>query len=308
MIEKATIVNTRTGKQMTFATDEKASFVILWGGFNVGKVDADHQTFKYPGQVGTFISSTSLDNRDFSMTGYVTAETLDKIKELKKQLSAHINPMDVLEIRIDGYSLYGKAESNVEYGRVYLENNDIFCKFLFNILCNSPLYQKTGGDKIELSIVKPAFHFPLGIRPQVKNGGVIFGKRKKELFSQAENDGAVDVGIEITIKSLGVVNNPQIIFVEQNRFIRINKIMSENEEIKISTIDGERMIIGRPNELSEWESYLDYWDENSSWLALPVGTTTIGFKTSIDGIEDLTYSNSEIIINYKPCLYNLDGE
>lgn len=308
MIERATVINRRTTKKITFATDHMSNYIVLWGGFNAGSVDADHTNFKYPGQIGSFVSDTSLDNRDFTITGYVVGEDIGRIKELKKNLSAHINPMDDMEIQIEGYSLFGKPQGNVEYGRVYLENNDIFCKFLISFMCYSPLYQKTGGSKVELSMVKPSFHFPFGMRPAVKNGGVIFGKRKKELFSQADNNGAVPVGIEINIKSLGVVNNPQVIFVEQNKFIRINKVMGENEEIKISTIDGERTIIGRANELSEWESYLDYWDENSTWLSLPVGMTTIGFKTSVDGIEDLTYTNSEIIISYKPSIFNLDGE
>lgn len=307
MIEEIKVVNKRTEKSITMGTDSRYDYIVPQGGFDFGEVEADHTTFTYPGQVGSFISNTKLGNRSFSMFGYVVGTESD-IKRKKRLLSDFMNPFDEIEIQAEGYSLYGKPESNVHFGKEYADNNSVLCKFLIDILCNKPLFEESKSNEVALAILTAAFHFPLTIVPSVKNGGVIFGKRRKELFSEVVNDGAVEVGIEVYLHATGIVNNPQITFVEQNTFFRINKVMQEGEEIKLSTIDGERFIRGRLSEADPYESYLDYWDENSTWLKFPIGKTTVGFKTKLNGVEDDTYKNLEVLITYKKKKYNLDGE
>ena len=142
-----------------------------------------------------------------------------------------------------------------------------------------------------------------------KGKGTIFGKRRRALLQQITNNGAIPIGVTISIKALGIVNNPEIKIVETQEIVKINKELREGEEIVISTIDGERYVMGKEDEGSQLVSYLKYLDLDSSWIKLPVGTVTVGFTTySNEGSQDDTYSNMNISISYNECIFNLEEE
>lgn len=308
MLSEITVKNRDKDMSIVIGTGPQYDYILQQGDLDVGHVEATHNTFNYPGQIGAFISSTSLGTRDFSVEGYIVGKSIADIERKKHNLSIFVNPLDEVEITADGYSLYGKPVSNVRFATAYKENNDVLCKFLFTVLCNRPMYQKAAADDVQLNVMTASFHFILRMVPTMKNGGVIFGRRKKELLAAIDNDGAVPIGIVIRIIASGDVNNPQVNFIDQNAFIRINKKMHGGEEIMISTIDGERYVRGRMSETADWESYLDYWDENSSWITLPRGKSSVGFRTSDGGVDDNSYENLQILIEYRPCLFNVDGE
>lgn len=308
MLREITVVNRDKDMSIVIGTGPEYDYILQQGDLDVGHVNATHNTFNYPGQIGEFISSTSLGSRDFSVEGYIVGDSIREIERKKHNLSIFVNPLDELEIIAEGYSLFGRPASNVRFATAYKENNTVLCKFLFDVLCNKPMFQKSASDDVELNVMTASFHFILRMVPGKKNGGVIFGRRKKELLAEIANDGAVPIGITIHIIASGTVNNPQVNFIDQNAFIRINKTLTGGEEIMISTVDGERSVKGRKSEALPWESYLDYWDENSAWITLPRGTSHVGFRTSSAGADDTSYENLQIVIGYKPCLFNVDGE
>lgn len=308
MISVFTMTNKNTSESIVFGDSSRYEYIVPEGGISWDDVDATHNTYTFPGQIGSTISHTTAGNRSFSCYGWIVGKTKAIIEQKKRKLSIFVNMFNEIEIKSGKYSISGKPSSNVTYGGERKTNNDIMCRFAISILCNSPLFEQISPTQVDLSVLVPAFRFPLVMKPGVKNGGAIFGKRRKELFSEIANDGVSNVGVTVTFTALGVVNYPEVIFVEQNRFFRIKKTMAKGESIIISTVKGSRMIQGRLDETYEWESYLDYWDENSTWLTLPTGLTTVAFKTRLDGVEDETYKDLDAQLVFSQTLFNLDGE
>lgn len=309
MIESFKFINLNTGKEIIMDGD-KADYLIDTdnGSIDWGEIQAKHSTFNFPTQIGSYISSSSLEDREVSFFGYVLGTTIQDLRRKKKVLSAFFNPLHDIEIQAEGYSLFGKAQANVVYGNEYPENNTSFCKFMISLLCNRPLWQTSSPLNINIAILQPGWRFPW-IMVKEKGKGTIFGKRRRALLQQLTNNGAIPVGAVITIHALGVVNNPELKLIETQEFVHINKTLSGGEDIVISTVDGERYIRGRKDENSPWESYLEYLDLDSSWLQLPVGTVTIGFSTfESEGVQDDTYKNMNINLAFHEKIFNLEDE
>lgn len=309
MIESLKFINLNTGKEIIMDGD-RADYLIDTdnGSIDWGEVQAKHNTFNFPTQIGSYISSSSLEDREISFFGYVLDTTTQDLRRKKKVLSAFFNPLHDIEIQAEGYSLFGKAQASVVYGNEYPENNTAFCKFMVSLLCNRPLWQTSRPLSVNIAILQPNWKFPWVMVNQ-KGKGTIFGKRKRALLQQLTNSGAIPVGAVITIHALGIVNNPELKLVETQEFIHINKTLSEGEDIVISTVDGERYIRGRKDENSPWESYLEYLDLDSSWVQLPVGTVTIGFSTfESEEVQDDTYKNMNINLAFHEKVFNLEDE
>lgn len=309
MIESLKFINLNTGKEIIMDGD-KADYLIDTdnGSIDWGEIQAKHSTFNFPTQIGSYISSSSLEDRDVSFFGYVLGGNMQDLRRKKKVLSAFFNPLHEIEIQAAGYSLFGKAQANIVYGKEYPENNTAFCKFTVSLLCNRPLWQTSKPLSVNIAVLQPGWKFPW-VMVNEKGKGTIFGKRRRALLQQLTNSGAIPVGVVITIHALGIVNNPELKLVETQEFIHINKTLSEGEDIVISTVDGERYIRGRKDENSPWESYLEYLDLDSSWLQLPVGTATIGFSTfESEGVQDDTYKNMNINLAFHEKIFNLEDE
>lgn len=309
MIESLKFINLNTGKEIIMDGD-RADYLIDTdnGSIDWGEIQAKHSTFNFPTQIGSYISSSSLEDREVSFFGYVLGGNIQDLRRKKRLLSAFFNPLHDIEIQAAGYSLFGKAQANIVYGKEYPENNTAFCKFTISLLCNQPLWQTSKPLSMNIAVLQPGWKFPW-IMVNEKGKGTIFGKRRRALLQQLTNSGATSVGAVITIHALGIVNNPELKLVETQEFIHINKTLSEGEDIVISTVDGERYIRGRKDENSPWESYLEYLDLDSSWVQLPVGTVTIGFSTfESEGVQDDTYKNMNINLAFHEKVFNLEDE
>lgn len=309
MIESVRFINSDTGESIVMNGDT-ADYLIDTdnGSIDWGEIEATHNTFNFPTQVGSYISSSMLEDREVSFFGYIIGPLYDDIKRKKKVLSSFFNPLQEIEIQAGGYSLFGKAQSNVKYGKEYSTNNKILCKFTISLLCNKPLWKTSKSSTTNIAILVPSWKFKWFMANE-KGKGTIFGKRRRALLQQITNNGAIPIGVTISIKALGIVNNPEIKIVETQEIIKINKELREGEEIIISTIDGERYVMGKEDEGSQLVSYLKYLDLDSSWIKLPVGTVTVGFTTySNEGSQDDTYNNMNISISYNECIFNLEEE
>lgn len=309
MIESLKFINLNTGKEIIMDGD-RADYLIDTdnGSIDWGEIQAKHSTFNFPTQIGSYISSSSLEDREVSFFGYVLGGNIQDLRRKKRLLSAFFNPLHDIEIQAAGYSLFGKAQANIVYGKEYPENNTAFCKFTISLLCNQPLWQTSKPLSMNIAVLQPGWKFPW-IMVNEKGKGTIFGKRRRALLQQLTNSGATSVGAVITIHALGIVNNPELKLVETQEFIHINKTLSEGEDIVISTVDGERYICGRKDENSPWESYLEYLDLDSSWVQLPVGTVTIGFSTfESEEVQDDTYKNMNINLAFHEKVFNLEDE
>lgn len=303
MIESLTLKNLNSSQSIDMSMYE-LDFCLYEGGIDWGTVNTDHNTFQYPGQVGVHISSTVVGTRDVSLNGYILAGNAGKLESKKAKLSMLINPFDDVSIIAGKYSIIGKPSTNVKFSNTYKDNNDVLCKFLIRLYCSDPLFYTT--DSIISNIIedtKPNFRFPLTIP---SSSGVVFGIKKRILYSDVYNDGVVDTGGIFEITAQGTVNNPTIYNIHTNESMTIKKVLTYGERIYINTNKGSRSVIGEIDGVQS--DYLRYFDFDNDWLQIHIGNNALSFKTDLDGEADLTYRNMLITLNYSTKLFNLEDE
>ena len=115
-----------------------------------------------------------------------------------------------------------------------------------------------------------------------------------------KNSGDVKVGALINLKAKGEVINPVITNVFTGEEIKINKTMSEDEEIIVNTQDDNTRGLYEIQDFEE-VSILEYWDYDNTWLMFPVGTSLIGYSADndISGLLDITVSLNQQMYSLK---------
>ena len=303
MIESVKLVNLVTNKELQLGMDNE-EYLIEEGGIDWGTIETNHSTFQYPTQIGVYKTSTQLGTREPSITGWIVGKTISEIEDKKLVLSKTVNPLQDIRIVADGYYLEGVPATTVKFSSSYKENNEVMCKYLIQVFCPFPMWNRVSEIGVSIADTQGMFGFPLIFKPE----GNIFGLRKNSLFTDVYNYGAIEVGMQLTLVARGVVNNPMVMNIKTKEYIKINKTLQEGETVVINTSKGERSVMGvSPNGVKS--SYFSYFDYDNSWLQLPVGTSTFTYKTyDSDGNEDDTYKRLDVNVSYRPVLYSIGSE
>lgn len=315
MVTEFIVENETTREKTAFGQSPSFDFLYKSDGLSWGSPPATHNTYSYPGQVGESISSTKINGRDISITGYVyywltqdekamfnresrLGYAYSKIEEKKEFLNRLINPNDFIKLTIGNYYIEGKPSNPVTYGDNEDENNTYFCKFMINIYCSNPMFKKTMVSKTTLSGRIPRFHFPLVFRP---DHGMLMSIRQNYLMLSVENEGNVSIGGKIILTAENPVKNPVIENVGTGETIRISKTLAKGEVVTINTTDGkDKGITGEYRGVVR--NYFEYWDFNNTWFKFQPGTSLIGYSAE-DGTETSLY----VAIELNPEKFNLEN-
>ena len=293
MIDSVLLVN-RVTKQAQLIDQDESQFVLTE--IDLGQVTAQHHTSSYYNQMGATIENTTIQTRSVSITGYVIGDTREELTQNKQALNRLVNPLQDLSIIVyNAYLLVCRPDYSVHYGKTISENNDYMCKFLIQGTCGNPLFTEIEQETISLSSTTGQPLFPL-IIPQ--NEGIIFGKRVLEQIANLENTGDYPVGIVVTLKALGSVENPSITLVETQESIRLNKTLVQGEELVISTITGDKHVRGVLNGIES--NYIQYLAYPFSWIQLQVGSNSIQYDA------DSGASNIQATISFSPAYMEVE--
>lgn len=314
MVSSFILQNLTTYESLTFGQTIDSNCIYKDGDIDWGNAQADHSTYSFPTQNGSYISSTKIKERDVYISGYCyyvpTADDLrlynraeimqmveENMKAKKDILNRVINPKDYISIKIGNYYIFGKPAGSVKYGITTEENNEYFCKFGFTLFCNNPMFIRYDNVKTFIGKNVPMFHFPLTF-PPLK--GIMFGTREEYLILAVENEGNTDIGANIILEAKGEVENPKIENLSNGQSMVIQKTMEAGEKIIITTVDGgERGIKGFLN--SEEFNYFRYWDFENDWIIFPRGTSLIAYSTDNDS-ENLL----EVSVEIRPEMFALE--
>lgn len=307
MVSEFSIENQTTLEKVTFGQTIDKSYLYKNDGLDWGTAGAEHSTFSYPGQVGSYFSMTAIKERTITIVGYVyylpskedivNLSRMDienkierVIKNKKKTLNGLVNPNDFIKIKVGDYYIVGKPTQSIKYGNVYEENNEFFCQFLISVLCNNPMFKKETITRNVISGSNPKFHFPL-VFPNV---GIVMSERTEWRMLAIDNEGDTEVGAKIILEANGDVLNPTIESLSVGQSFTINKQMLKGEKIIVNTNEGdEKGIVGYYGGVES--NYFQYWDVDNDWVKLPKGYSLFGFTTA-DGSE----SNLDVSIEFNP--------
>ena len=299
MIGEFLLKNLTLGLEVKFGQELDCDFLFQDDGVDWGNIQAQHNIYNYPGQVGDTISSTIIKNRDISIEAYayyiptddekalygreeLEQYAYEKIKEKKKKLNDIINPDHYVRLTIGNYYIQGKPSATPQYAVGFENNNIYFCKFLINIFCDNPMFKKITDAITVLSGDVGVFHFPLIFEGDV---GYVMGTRTGYLILLVENEGNATIGGKIYLRAKGVIQNPMVENVITGEKIKINKTLQNGETVIINTIDGDDKGVWGIYQGIE-QNYLAYWDFDNDWLKFSAGSTIIGYSTENQS-EDL---------------------
>ena len=283
MIENIRLQNVETRANLTLDMVSTQDFILNL--VDWGTVESTHHSYKYVNQIGVYVTGTSLETREVTITGWIIAQTERQMTQRKSVLNRFFNPQQAIDLFYKSYELRFLPVRSVRYSTTIAENNEVICKFSVEGFCPDPLFKEGEENRIAAANTVGMFHFPL-IISQTPNppGGVIFGLRKPSLIVAINNKGSVPVGMKIVFKATGSLTNPSLVDVNTQKFFKVNKTMTSGETIEINTTIGEKKIVGTVSGVQS--NYFKHRDLDSEWLQLAVGDNLLRYDAE-SGIENL---------------------
>lgn len=167
------------------------------------------------------------------------------------------------------------------------------CEIVLSIYCGQPYWEDIEEVVGVIDDIISLLYFPSEGQYFTQNGRP-FGVIDKSLTKNITNEGDVSIGAIFTIAATGEVVNPQINCStgEQNGwYMRLNMTLQEGDEVKISTIKGDKYItINGSNEFNGIPilNYLEF--NGADWLQLEQGSNV--FDITVTSGSQNVYFNA----------------
>lgn len=280
MIESIRLKNLTTLEELAINMDQGPYYL---ESVDVGGISGLHQSYKFPGQVGETVDSSTLGTRSISITGWCVNTKQNSLSSLKSMLNSFINPQQGLRMYYSDYYIDFLPDATIQYSKNRKDNNSAICKFLISGEAYSPLWSTAEAKESPVSYSQGGFILPFSVNEE---NPIVFGMIYPVFSTSIYNPG-LPIGCKITITARGLVTNPRVTCPETQETFSIDKTLQPGEEIVISTLLGDRYVHGYLN--GEFSNYLQYIGENSSWITIPKETSTISFSAEL-GAEFLLVS------------------
>ena len=146
--------------------------------------------------------------------------------------------------------------------------------------------QKAAGTPVQVAyqLATPEVYATDPIK--IGGHGIIMGLRSPSTIATIINTGTLPCGFIITFQASGTVENPKIIDINTQEYIRLSHTMQAGEVIRISTLDNNktvRQIIGEDS-INAF-NFLDF--ANSTFLQLAVGINYLRYDAD-SGLDNLS--------------------
>lgn len=272
MIESIKLKNLSTLEELSINMDQGPYYV---ESVEVGGIEGIHQSYKFPGQVGETVDSSTLGTRSISVTGWCVNTSQNPLSQLKSTLNSFVNPQQMLRMYYSDYYIDFLPSATVQYSKNRKDNNSVVCKFLISGEAYSPLWSTAEAKESPVSYSQGGFILPFSMNAEHP---IVFGAIYSVFSTSIYNPG-LPIGCKITITARGIVVNPKVTCPETQESFSIEKTLQPGEEIVVSTLLGDRYVQGYLN--GEFSNYLQYMGENSSWITIPKETSTISFSADL---------------------------
>lgn len=274
------LINLITNKELLF---DNKKFIL--NEKELSYIGANH--FNSNNKYGDYYTGSSLNSRDLSISGYVSA-SFNEFQSIKKELIQLINPLHEFKIIKGDYMIKGYPTSTIRFSHNENESYAGLYRFLIDFYCPMPFWNDIKDTKANISYWKGDFKFPLTIPSK----GSIMGHKSPSLIVNVKNVGHVDTGMKIEFIAKGALKNPSLFNVNTREYIKVNKEMTAGEKIIINTNYGQKKI----HSINEGETkdILNYLDLESTFLQLSTGDNLLRY----DAEENL--NNLQVNVYYNP--------
>ncbi len=237
-------------------------------------------------QDGATATGSSLDMAERTITGIMRADTATGLEERRRYLSR------VFTAKADGTLQYECGDltktcackvETVTFGDVAINTQ----AFDIVLLCPNPFWQDAEESISDIAEWIGSFHFPL----EITSPGIEIGYHSPSLIINVNNPGDVPCGMRIVFSALGEVENPLLLNVGTQEYIKVKKTMVAGEQITITTQFGYKKVFDLLDGVTTRILNLDL---DSTFLQLAVGDNLIRYNA------DSGLSALECKIYYQP--------
>ena len=260
---------------------------------NWGSVEGTHHTYSFVGQIGSYLTGTTIGPRDISIIGWVYGSDCVELSRYKQTLNMFFSPLTDVTLVYDDYMITFRPDTSVKYSREFEENNDVFCKWEVTGEAPDPLWWDADPSLTNGANVISTLHFPLivGVEEQTTTPPVdgkqeVVGYFSPSTILRIYNSGAIETGVRIELIARNTVVNPQILDIDTQEFVKINKTLLKGEMITYDSNMGQKVILGRSSTDTEYVNYYKYKDPDSSWLTVKPGANFFRYSAE-DGEDNL---------------------
>lgn len=250
-----------------------------------------YQSTAYDGTNGLYIQQTTYNVGFVELDGTETSHLYEDIFSLDYS-AAWPTPAN----RVNGvcshypYRTYGKGKIGLtDNGKAvaYRPNGDYTGDE--GGLANWKAYlaaQKAAGTPVQVAYQLATAEVYADDPLKIGGHGIIMGLRSPSAIATITNTGTLPCGFIITFQASGTVENPKIIDINTQEYIRLSHTMQAGEVIRISTLDNNktvRQIIGEDS-INAF-NFLDF--ANSTFLQLAVGINYLRYDAD-SGLDNLS--------------------
>ncbi|MEF9952641.1 MAG: phage tail family protein [Clostridium sp.] len=259
---------------------------------DIGSIESTHYTSKALNQNGSYLTNTTLENREINITGYIVSDVPAEMNNKRKHLIELVNPLDRIYVIKNRLKVECKANSTVGFSSNYKDNNNYVCKFNISLFCANPFWNNINDLKSDIALWKPKLRFPVIIP---KNRGVILGLKEPSLITNIVNNGDTEIGMRIEFRAKGALTNPSLFNINTREEFKVEKSMIAGEKIVVNTTFGNKRVEHFLN--GTISNGFRYIKRGSTFLQLDIGDNLFRYNadTNIDNLEVTIYYNPNIL-------------
>lgn len=248
-------------------------------------LEADIVSSKSAYQDGISISKTILKDRILTLNCYLEIDTEQQRCILKRKLYNAFNPKfkGHMKIYTDAEQLRGASNLRVIQAPLFDDDykglNDIV-SFQIQLSMPLPYFEDINENRADFGNDIGNFFFDLELEEEGRELSV----KNNSIVTNIENLGDAETPLKVVFKAKSTVKNPSIYNVYSKECIKINRTMSEGEEITVTTDIGNKRVESYLNGVTT--NIFNDLDIHSSFMWLDIGDNVIRYDAE-EMIEQL---------------------
>lgn len=263
-----------------------------------GTVQANQYSYpRLSSRIGAGLTNISAYTpRIINIIGWVINDTAGTIEQKKGVLNTFCNIFDELEILAGDYKITGYFGNSVIYPSESKNNNDCKCKFMIQVNCLQPMFEKGEiSSSNATSELTQSWVFPWVLQ----ENAFVFGTQQKYNYSILKNAGSVETGFTMEVSTSSNITGLYFTLGTQQFKLKGNYVLTPSTKLTISTVEGNK---GIWKEVSGVKTKaFETLDLTSDFIQIPVGTSRLEF-----GCQSGSLSALDVKISFKPLYYLME--
>lgn len=258
-------------------------FLVSVQGFD--GLEADIVSSKSAYQDGISISKTILKDRILTLNCYLEIDTEQQRCILKRKLYNAFNPKfkGHMKIYTDAEQLRGASNLRVIQAPLFdddYETTNELVSFQIQLAMPLPYFEDINENRADFGNDIGNFFFDLELEEEGRELSI----KNNSIVANIENLGDAETPLKVVFKAKSTVKNPSIYNVYSKEYIKINRTMSEGEEITVTTDIGNKRVESYLNGVTI--NIFNDLDIHSSFMWLDIGDNVIRYDAE-EMIEQL---------------------